>query len=221
MVDVIAAGTPGPSARNRVAAAGPAGCNGTVRRRSTPPESIDAGLVLLRREQPADAPALAAAVRDSLGNLEPWMPWATPDAATVESQAARGAEAAAAWERGTDFVYLLRPPAGGSGAHPAAGDEPVLGVIGLHRRIGPGGIEIGYWTHTAHQGRGYMGAAAKAATEAAAGLAGVRRVEIHTDEANRRSAAIPQKLGFRLDRVDVRPPQAPAETGRLQIWIRP
>ena len=66
-----------------------------------------------------------------------------------------------------------------------------------------------------------MSAAAQAVTEAAAALADVDRVEIHTDEANERSAAIPRKLGYRLDRVDLRPPQAPAESGRLQIWISP
>ena len=66
-----------------------------------------------------------------------------------------------------------------------------------------------------------MTAAAKAVTEAAEALDDVDRVEIHTDEANLRSSAIPQKLGYRLDRVDVRIPEAPGECGRLQIWVRP
>jgi RimJ/RimL family protein N-acetyltransferase len=94
-------------------------------------------------------------------------------------------------------------------------------MIGLHRRIGPRAIEIGYWTHVAHAGRGYMTAAAKAITDVAEALDNVDRVEIHTDEANVRSAAIPPKLGYRLDRVDTRRPEAPAESGRLQIWVRP
>ena len=97
----------------------------------------------------------------------------------------------------------------------------MVGIIGLHRRIGPRAVEIGYWTHVDHAGRGYMTAAAKAVTEAAEALDDVDRVEIHTDEANLRSAAIPQKLGYRLDRVDVRIPEAPGESGRLQIWVRP
>jgi RimJ/RimL family protein N-acetyltransferase len=66
-----------------------------------------------------------------------------------------------------------------------------------------------------------MSAAAKAVTEAAEALDDVDRVEIHTDEANVRSAAIPRKLGYRLERVDVRRPEAPGESGRLQIWVRP
>ncbi len=45
------------------------------------------------------------------------------------------------------------------------------------------------------------------------------RIEIHTDEANAISASIPRSLGYRLDRVDELPPEAPAHSGRLQIWV--
>jgi RimJ/RimL family protein N-acetyltransferase len=201
-----------------------------------PPERIDAGLVILRRNRAADAAAVARAVRESIDHLQPWMPWANPGAGSVQAQAARLAEVEAGWQRGTDFVYLLVPedtdgsvagPSGGGACSgpeegaPEEREEVVLGMIGLHRRLGPGAIEIGYWTHVDHSGRGYMSAAAKAITQAAEALSDVQRVEIHTDEANVRSAAIPPKLGYRLDRIDIRHPEAPAESGRLQIWVRP
>jgi RimJ/RimL family protein N-acetyltransferase len=48
----------------------------------------------------------------------------------------------------------------------------------------------------------------------------VRRVEIHCDEANTASAAIPRKLGYRLDRVIAHEPEAPGESGRRMIWVR-
>jgi RimJ/RimL family protein N-acetyltransferase len=66
-----------------------------------------------------------------------------------------------------------------------------------------------------------MSAAARAVADAAAALPDVSRVEIHTDEANVRSAAIPRKLGFRLDRVDRVTPEALACIGRMQIWVKP
>jgi RimJ/RimL family protein N-acetyltransferase len=176
-----------------------------------PPDVLDAGRIVLRRQAISDAPAIAAAVRDSLDHLRPWMPWASPEAATLGAQVRRQRELSAQWERGTDFSYSITAP----------DDDAIRGVIGLHRRIGPGGIEIGYWVHVGYEGRGYASAAARAMTAAAEALPDVDRVEIHTDEANRRSAAIPPKLGYRLDRVDVRLPQAPGETGRLQIWVRP
>ena len=183
------------------------------RRRSQPPEVIDAGPVVLRRNRPADAEATARAIGESLEHLEPWMPWAEPRAATRQSQAARIADVEMGWQRGTDFVYAMRRADGP--------DDEIVGIIGLHRRIGPRAAEIGYWTHVHHSGRGFMSAAARAITEAAEGLDDVDRIEIHTDEANVRSAAIPRKLGYRLDRIDVRRPEAPGESGRLQIWVRP
>jgi RimJ/RimL family protein N-acetyltransferase len=174
-----------------------------------PPEVIDAGPVVLSRHTVGDAELVADAIRESLDHLRPWMPWAIEENATVEHQAARLAGVTAAWDAGTEFVYVAR----------FEGDPAFVGMIGMHRRIGPGGIEIGYWAHARHAGRGYTSAAAKAITEAAAALPDIDRVEIHTDEANVRSAAIPRKLGFRLDRIDMVAPDAPACTGRMQIWV--
>ena len=177
-----------------------------------PPDEIAAGPLVLSRSFPNAGAAVALAIRQSLDHLRPWMPWATDEQATVAAQTERLRQAVARWEAGTDHIFELRH---------ADGDSAVLGAIGLHRRIGACAIEIGYWTHVDHSGQGYMGAAAKAVTSVARGLPDVERVEIHTDEANLRSAAIPRKLGYRLDRVDERIPQAPAESGRLQIWILP
>ena len=166
---------------------------------------------MLSRNTVDDAETVAEAIKQSLDHLRPWMPWAIEENATVEHQAARLAGVAAGWEAGTEFVYLAR----------LQGDPVLVGMIGMHRRIGPGGIEIGYWAHARYAGRGYMSAAARAVVDAAAALPDVSRVEIHTDEANVRSAAIPRKLGFRLDRVDRVTPDAPACTGRMQIWVKP
>jgi RimJ/RimL family protein N-acetyltransferase len=56
-------------------------------------------------------------------------------------------------------------------------------------------------------------------TEAAFGLESVERVEIHCDEANRRSAAVPRRLGYRLDRVESHELATPLATGRHIIWV--
>jgi RimJ/RimL family protein N-acetyltransferase len=49
-------------------------------------------------------------------------------------------------------------------------------------------------------------------------LPGTRRVEIGCDLTNIVSAAIPQRLGFNLDRVEVRPPTAPGESSQRTVW---
>ena len=56
-------------------------------------------------------------------------------------------------------------------------------------------------------------------TERRPGLPGVTRAEIHCDEANQASAAIPRKLGYRLDRIDPHQPEAPGERGRRMVWV--
>ena len=175
-----------------------------------PPERVDAGPVILRRIQATDAGAVAAAVGASLDHLRPWMPWATPDAADRRSQLARVAEADEMWESGISYIYSVV----------TAGPGMLVGEIGLHRRAGDGSIEIGYWIAGGQAGRGFGTSAAGAITSVALGLPGVNRVEIHCDEANTASAAIPRKLGYRLDRIEARTPEAPGESGRLMIWVR-
>jgi RimJ/RimL family protein N-acetyltransferase len=174
-----------------------------------PPERVDAGPVVLRRVQATDAAAIAAAVGSSLDYLRPWMPWATPDAAGQPTQLARVEEADQMWEAGTSHIYsVLRADHG-----------TLVGEIGLHRRADDGSVEIGYWIAAGHAGQGFGTRAAGAITTVALTLPGVSRVEIHCDEANAASAAIPRKLGYRLDRIETRMPEAPGETGRLMIWV--
>jgi RimJ/RimL family protein N-acetyltransferase len=174
-----------------------------------PPEEMQVGELLLRRMRAEDAGVLAAAVGDSLDHLRPWMPWATPEAADHRTQLARISEAGDMWEAGTDYIYSVF----------LASDMTLVGTIGMHRRIGDGGIEIGYWIGAGYTRRGYATATAGALTSVAAGLPGVSRVEIHCDEANVASAGIPRKLGYRLDRIDTLEPEAPGERGRRMIWV--
>jgi len=175
----------------------------------SPRETIDVPNGVLSRIREADGDQIALAVHASLDHLRPWMPWATEAAAQAEAQRVRSREAEDLWAHGSDYMYVLRPEHGG----------PVIGTFGLHRRVGPGAIELGYWVHADFVARGYASAGAAALTHAGSALADVDRVEIHTDEANVISAAIPRRLGYRLARVDLRSPEAPAESGRLQIWI--
>jgi RimJ/RimL family protein N-acetyltransferase len=178
-----------------------------------PPERVEEGRLVLRRMQAEDARTIAAVVGESLDHLRPWMPWATKEAADERTQRARIGEADDMWESGTDYIYAIFAPDGGGG------DGPLVGTIGLHRRAAENVIEIGYWIAVAQTRRGYGTAATRAATLLAVGLPGIRQVEIHCDEANLASAAIPRKLGYRLGRIEPHEPEAPGEQGRRMIWL--
>jgi RimJ/RimL family protein N-acetyltransferase len=191
---------------------GPVSEDGSVATRVSrhPPERIDVAGLVLRQPTFADAELIAATVRANLGHLAPWMPWAKPEAATVPATRERLTLVASWAAAGDEYSYLVL----GEG-------ERLLGIIGLHRRVGPGGIEIGYWLASDAVGHGYMTTAATALTAAALALPDVDRVEIHCDVANIRSQQIPQRLGYRLDRLVPHEIEAPAETGQRMIWIYP
>ena len=169
-----------------------------------PDELIELGEVTLRRHREDDLDAVYLAVTESLDHLTPWLAWAEgytrPSAAEFLAQSARD------WESGAAYGYAI--VAGGT----------LAGSIGLMARIGPGGLEIGYWVHHAFTRRGLATAATAALTEQAFRLPGVRRVEIMHDELNAASGAIPRKLGFTQVGWRAMDPPAPAGTGTGVIW---
>jgi RimJ/RimL family protein N-acetyltransferase len=176
---------------------------------SRPPESIPLDGLRLRRPRPADAAAIAGAVADSLGDLAPWMPWANRRSAQAAFQRRRLEQEDGDWDDGVTFTYLIL----------REGDSRLLGIVGLHRRVGPDALEVGYWLRTGETGKGIMTAAVRAVTGVALALPGVTRVELHCDQLNQRSAAVARRAGFTMQEVVSRPPEAPAESGRLQVWV--
>lgn len=175
------------------------------------PETIDLGDVVLRPWTAADVPALTVAVVESLDHLQPWMVWATPELATEEELHRFRAETDARAAEGREAIFGVFD--GGTGA--------VRGGVGLHDRLGPGGVELGYWLHVAATGRGLMTRIVAHLTDLALAQDDIRWVEIRCDEANTASAAVPRRLGFDLAAtIPSDRPQAPADTGRDLIWTR-
>jgi len=175
-----------------------------------PHEHLEGGDITLCRASAGDLEELVGAVNDSLEHLRPWMPWAQQPA-TPASIGAFLQQADAGWREGREFQFAIRGP---RRTEPRA----LIGFCGLHDRVGAGALEIGYWVRVDCTGRGVAAGAATLLARAALALDGVTRVEIRCDEGNVRSAAIPPGLGFRLDRVEDRSPDAPGESRRLMIW---
>ena len=175
-----------------------------------PPERIELATVgaVLRRHRPTDLDALHAVIEESRDHLRPFMPWA--DQARVDT-AGFVELAQSQWAAGTNFNYLITD----------ATDGEVLGGCGIHFRVGPDAAEIGYWLRDGATGQGIVTAAAAALTDAGLALDGIGHMEIHCDEANVRSAAVPRRLGYRLDRIRPDTITAPGELGRMMIWVSP
>lgn len=172
-----------------------------------PGEPLTSGDVTVRRWRAQDAAALVDAVAASREHLLPWMPWAADPPEPLDQRRRRIRDWEREWRGGGDCVYGIF--VGGA----------VAGGCGLHRRLGPGGLEIGYWLAPAFTGRGVMTVAAGLLTDAAFSVPGVEAVEIHHDRANERSAGIPRRLGYTLMRELPREPQAPGEIGIDCQWV--
>ncbi len=162
--------------------------------------------MVLRRWLPADAPAMHDAVSHSVEHLRPWMAWIAFEPQTVADRRRLIRRFGRVWRRGGDVVMGIFV------------DGRVVGGTGLHRRLGPDGLEIGYWIAAGHTGRGHATAAARLLTTAAFGVPGIARVEIHHDQANRASAAVPRRLGYRFVGAAPDAVKAPAETGIDWTW---
>lgn len=176
-----------------------------------PHEEIQGDGFLLRRWRLSDAETLYRVINDTLEYLEPWVLWAL--GGYSEDDAVQFCETTSAnWESGEAFDYALLTP-----------DGELVGAVGLMARIGPGGLEIGYWLHHAHTGRGLMTQAVTLVIEEAFRI-GSDRIEIVHDAANSASGAIPRRLGFtELSRTPRRGTLTPGEIGTDVVWrlLRP
>jgi RimJ/RimL family protein N-acetyltransferase len=174
----------------------------------SPPPLIDAPPVVLRRFQGDEVPALLEAATTSLEHLRPWLPWASME--PLEAGLSTFVQQSVAkFSRSEDFGYAIWDDV----------TSLLVGGAGLHPRLGPGRIEIGYWVREGWLRRGIATAAARALTAAAFAVPEMEEVHIHCDEANLPSAAVPHRLGFRLTRIVDDEAHAPAEVGRSMEWV--
>ncbi|MET8956700.1 GNAT family N-acetyltransferase [Streptomyces sp. NPDC004533] len=171
-----------------------------------PAETLRFDQVELRRWRVSDIETLHPVITESLDHLLPWMPWAASHGRKqTEEYLARCEEQ---WGSGQGYDYAIT--SGGA----------VIGSCGLMRRIGPGGLEIGYWLHPTWTRKGLATMAAAALVHAGQQLPEIDRIEIHHDEANPASGAVARRLGFtEAERVRLPDgPTAPGEAGVRVIW---
>jgi RimJ/RimL family protein N-acetyltransferase len=174
-----------------------------------PPTQIATARLVLRTWRPEDAPHLKHAIDSSLEHLRPWLPWAWEEPSPLEEIAARLAHFADNFATGKDWLYGIFTP----------DERTVIGGTGLHPRIGPDGVEIGYWIAAQQTGKGYATEVARALTLAVFAFPEIERVEIRCDPQNVASASMPRRLGYRQVETLVAPNAATAGGSReTMVW---
>jgi ribosomal-protein-serine acetyltransferase len=138
----------------------------------------------LRLLQQQHAPELFAVVDRNRDHLRAWLPWV--DATTTVQDS-------------VDFIVMSIFTFAQQGPMTCGiwHDGLLCGVIG-HNDIDPetGVARLGYWLSTDVEGRGVMTACVRAFLDHAFDTYGLEAVELRVATENRRSLAIPERLGF-------------------------
>lgn len=161
--------------------------------------------LVVRAWEGGDAETLNDAVDVSREHLLPFMLWArAPRMTEAERRAWFDAQAAGpdrlhgAWERGV-----------------------LVGTVGLHDRIGPGGLEVGYWVHAEHLRRGVATAMVRQVCAIAFSDPAVAYLEIRHDTANAASGRVAAAARFAPAGEAPGPLARPAAcTGVDRVWRR-
>ncbi len=142
-------------------------------------------LQLLERHH---AEALYSLTDRNRDHLRPWLPW-VDRVHEVAHSLAFIEEGLERFARGLGYelgIWL---------------EENLIGVIGAQISAEDASAAIGYWLDAGHQGRGIMTWAVAAVLDDLFFARGLHRAEIRVAPENRRSRAIPERLGFRVEGI--------------------
>lgn len=147
---------------------------------------VETDRLVLRCWSPADAPVLRAAIDACDTYLRPMIPFMKDEPRNLQQTAQWLRGHRAAFDLGQMYRYAVYD----------ATEQNLLGENMLMARVGPGGLEIGYWTHKDTIGKGIATEASSAMIRVAFEIEKVERVEIMCAPQNKASASIPARLGF-------------------------
>ncbi len=155
----------------------------------SPPYELCTERLSLRAFEPQHARELQALTTRNAEHLRPWLTWAADLPFSLDGLVDVLREMRAAFDRGRDFNWGIFERASGA----------LAGGLGLHPRVGPGGLEIGYWVAHEWTRRGFAVEAAGAAARAGFEHLDAERIRIHVQPENEASLPIPERLGFRRE----------------------
>jgi RimJ/RimL family protein N-acetyltransferase len=150
------------------------------------PYRIETERLVIRCYEPRDARLMKDAIDSSLDHLRPWMPWARDEPQTLEEKTDLIKLFRSDFDTNENFAYGI-----------FSGDESEqVGGTGLHPRIGPRGLEVGYFVRASATRQGFVTESTAALTRCGFEVCGADRIEIRIDPSNQASFGVPRKLGF-------------------------
>lgn len=154
--------------------------------RPEPVHEVRTARLLIRSYERNDVEVVDRVVKANIEALSPWMPWVHDEPISLQTRAAQLRSFRANFDRGEDFIYGIFD----------AATAKYLGGTGLHRRVGPKALEVGYWVSQEHWGKGIAREAVRALTKVAFTHFEVSRVVLRIEEANEKSLRVARAVGF-------------------------
>ncbi|WAH44550.1 GNAT family N-acetyltransferase [Alicyclobacillus fastidiosus] len=154
-------------------------------------EEFETDRLMIRSPRWGDGAAINMAIRESIAELRPWMPWAKQQPTIDESEENVRVARLKFLERSDLRLHIF---------HKETGE--FIGGSGLHRiNWEAKRFEIGYWIRTSQSGKGFMTEAVEGITNFAIDSLFANRIEIRCDSTNTRSARVAERLGFTLEGI--------------------
>lgn len=155
------------------------------------PTEFETERLFLRMPKPGDGRTVNAAIRASLKEMKPWLPF-VQETPAVEETELNLLEAHVKFLKKESLRYLLFDKETGQ----------FIGTAGFHGiDWGIPKLEIGYWIDSRSSGRGYMTEAVHELARLALEDFGCRRAEIRCESENMKSRAVAEKSGFVLEGI--------------------
>lgn len=153
----------------------------------TMPETLHAGDLTLRRATPDDVDDILEGVEASHADISPWMDWASAGYGRKEAWD----WASMVWrnwpsQRALEFVIRRAP------------DDTFVGVMGLNRFEGRQ-MNLGFWMHSAHGGRGHCTRAARRLARAGFEELELDRIYLRHVIGHAACQRVAEKVGFQRE----------------------
>jgi RimJ/RimL family protein N-acetyltransferase len=154
------------------------------------PELTDGGFTL-RRYCQADAEPIYQAVRESISEISPWMPWCHTGYSLNDSKTWT-ASCDETWAKGKEYNFVII----------SNNDGQPLGVCGLNHIDNENRIaNVGYWVRTARTRQGVATSAALLLARFGFNSLKLNRLEIVVATDNRPSQRVAEKVGAKLEGI--------------------
>ncbi|MFT9369360.1 GNAT family N-acetyltransferase [Paenibacillus polymyxa] len=155
------------------------------------PEQFQTERLTIRAPQWGDGAAVNEAIRESINELRPWLPFAR-NLPTAEESEIRSRQARLKFLDRSDMVLYIFDTASGQ----------FVASSGLHRMNWDARrFEIGYWLRTPWTGKGIITEVVHGITDFAIQHLHANRLEILCDSRNTRSAKVAERAGFTLEGI--------------------